>query len=82
MSRFIEWADYIQLILAAAFIFILILLSLFVLPATKYSDLAMPLVIVLAILIPYSFFVVSEATLQGLERMKGLGSIIFARKVY
>jgi len=82
VSSYLLNGQIIQLILAAAFIFILILLSLFVLPATKYSDLAMPLVIVLAILISYSFFVVSEATLQGLERMEGLGSIIFARKVY
>lgn len=65
-----------QLILAAAFIFILLLLSLFVLPTTKYSDLAMPLVVVSIILIPYLFFVVFEATLQGLERMKALGSIM------
>ena len=65
-----------ELILAAAFIFILLLLSLFVLPTTKYSDLAMPLVVVSIILIPYLFFEISGATLQGLERMKGLGSIM------
>jgi O-antigen/teichoic acid export membrane protein len=59
-----------ELILAAAFIFILLLLSLFVLPTTKYSDLAMPFVVVSIILIPYLFFEISGATLQGLERMK------------
>ena len=46
VSSYLLNGQIIQLILAAAFIFILILLSLFVLPATKYSDLAMPLVIV------------------------------------
>jgi len=65
-----------QLILAAAFIIILLLVSLFVLPATKYSDLAMPLALVSLILIPYLFFDISGATLQGLERMKELGSIM------
>jgi len=65
-----------QLILAAAFIIILLLVSLFVLLTTKYADLAMPLAVVSAILIPYTFFEISGATLQGLERMRGLGSII------
>ncbi|MCK4347236.1 MAG: hypothetical protein KAW47_01335, partial [Thermoplasmatales archaeon] len=46
VSSYLLNGQIIPLILAAAFIFILILLSLFVLPATKYSDLAMPLVIV------------------------------------
>jgi len=42
----------IQLILVAGIIFILPVLSFFVLPATKYSGLAMPLAVVSAILIP------------------------------
>jgi O-antigen/teichoic acid export membrane protein len=50
-------------------------LSLIILPATQYSNLSLPLVIICFVLIPYSISMGLKSVIRGLEKVKELGAL-------